>query len=232
MARTVFILLLLFSFILVMSSVAMAQDDDDDNDTTGDDDSADDDSADDDDFYSSELYFESPSALEPSETYEFMFTVVNHAIAPDDKGIVKGDWINQVDLTMPSTDYLVDESQLTAPIPLYGDTGDETEIEKWEVSFDHNTTTITWQAFGVVTSVNYGDIREGDFLSFQFVATTDAEPTGTWESETPFLWVLYSDEGNTVAGEAYIGEQIDDDDDDNDADKGDDDDDSGGGCGC
>jgi hypothetical protein len=249
-------LMLMLSMTLVMTSVAVAQYDDDDDtvvdddddttmddddDTTmdddddtmdDDDDSMDDDDdtgPDDDDFFSSTLKFDSPAALEAEQEYEFVFTVTNASVEEPEKS----DWINQVDLTMPSQDYVVNEEELSAPVPLYGDTGDEFEIDRWEVSFDPNTSTITWQCFGVVTSINYGDIREGDFLSFQFVATTDAVPTGTIESEIGFDWILYSDEGNMVTGTSYIGQDDDDDDDDNDTVPGDDDDDSGGGgCGC
>jgi hypothetical protein len=242
MTRKFLLLMLMLSF--VMTSVAFAQVDDDDDtmadddddtmaDDDDDDDSMDDDddtAGDDDDFFNSSLEFDSPTALEADKEYEFIFTVTNTAVEGDEKA----DWINQVDLTMPSQDYAVNEAELDAPDPLYGNTGDEFEIDRWEVSFDPNTSTISWQCFGVVTSVNYGDIREGDFLSFQFLATTDSVPTGTVESDIGFDWILYSDEGNMVTGTAYIGtEGPDDDDDDDDDVAGDDDDDSGGGgCGC
>jgi hypothetical protein len=240
MRNKLMIMMLMLCLVLAGATVASAQvddDDDDDNDTMADDDDDDDDdtagddddSGDDDGFFASTVEFTSPDALDPNEEYEFIFEVTNNALLDPDQ---KGDWINQVDLSMPSGDYVVDENELTAPVPLYGDTGDETEIEKWEVSFDPNTVTITWQAFGVVTSANYGDIREGDVLPFQFVATTDSTPTGTLESGIGFNWVLYSDEGNTVSGTAYIGDEGPADDDDDDTDSGDDDDDSGGGCGC
>lgn len=243
MRDKVFLLMLLLCFVLAGAPVALAQVDDDDDtmydddddtvyddddDTTVDDD--DDTAGDDDDFFASTVEFTSPEALDPDQEYQFFFEVTNNAVLNPDE---KGDWINQVDLSMPSSDYVVNEGELEAPEPLHGDTGDETEIEKWEVSFDPNTVTITWQAFGVVTSADYGDIREGDVLTFNFVATTDSIPTGTLESGVGFNWVLYSDEGNMVNGTAYIGEDIvDDDDDDDTTPSGDDDDDSGGGCGC
>jgi hypothetical protein len=251
MTRKFLLLMLMLSMTLVMTGVAFAQVDDDDDtmldddddtmmddddDTTmdDDDDSMDDDddtAGDDDDFFNSTLEFDSPTVLEADKEYEFIFTVTNTAV----EGTEKADWINQVDLTMPSQDYAVNESELTAPDPLYGNTGDDFEIDRWEVSFDPNTSTISWQCFGVVTSVNYGDIREGDFLSFQFVATTDSVPTGTVDSDVGFDWILYSDEGNMVTGTAFIGAETPggDDDDDDTVDIGDDDDDSGGGgCGC
>ena len=221
MTRRLLILMLIVGLSLALTTLAFAADDDDELD----DDEADDDEADDDDatggtFYESTVEFTNPLALDADTQYEFTIVVTN-AATPGEK---KGDWINQVDLTMASQDYIVDDENLTAPSPLYGDTGDETEIDRWEASFDANTATITWQAFGVVTSVAYGDIREGDFLSFQFVATSDSVPTDG------FLWVLYTDEENFVSGTAYVGEEPDDDDTADDDDSGDDDDDSG--CGC
>ena len=252
MARRVLLLFLILGLLLALSNIAIAQDDDDDtvdddddttdddddttdddddttdddDDTTDDDDDTTDDDDDtgddDDDFFASTLVFDSPTALDPETEYEFQFTVTNNAIADDEE---KAEWIKAVDLTLPSQEYLLDETDLTAPEPLYPE-----ETERWEVEFDANSSTISWQCFGVVTSVNYGDIREGDFLSFQFIATTDSVPTGTYESEVGFNWVLYGDNENVVPGTSYIGEEPVDDDDDT---LGDDDDDSGGGgCGC
>ena len=238
MTKRLLFLILILGLFLALTTLAFAADDDDSadddsaDDDSADDDSADDDEADDDDaddddaaggtFFDSSVEFTNPLALEPETPYEFTILVTNNATLGEEKG----DWINQVDLILPSQDY--SEPELEEPAPLYGDTGDDYEIDHWEASFDANTATITWQAFGVVTSVAYGDIREGDSLSFQFVATTDAVPSNT------FLWVLYSDEGNTVNGEACPGGCDDDDDavDDDDAAGDDDDDDDSGGCGC
>ena len=179
-------------------------------------------------FYASTVDFVMPEALDAEAMYEFIFEVTNNAVAEREKA----DWIKQVDLMMPSQEYVVDENELTAPNPLYGDTDDVTEIDRWEVSFDSNTSTITWQCFGVVTSAEYGDIREGDTLSFSFVATTDVNEDGI--ATDGFNWILYSDEGNMVSGTSYIGEDsLDDDDNDDDNDDNNNDDDSGGGgCGC
>ena len=221
MTRRLLFLMLIIGLSLAMTTLAFAADDDDDNDAVDDDDDA----VDDDDdaggtFYDSTVEFTNPPALEADTQYEFTINVTNATMLGEEKG----DWIYQVDLTMASQDYVVSEEELTAPAPLYGATGDDTEIDRWEASFDVNTATITWQAFGVVTTVNIGDIREGDFLPFQFVATADSVPSDG------FMWVLYSDEGNVVSGTAYINEEeptpeVDDDDA-----AGDDDDDSG--CGC
>ena len=236
MTRRLLFIMLIIGLSLAMTTLAFAADDDDDNDAVDDDDDTvpddddtvpddDDDAVDDDDddggtFYDSDIEITNPLALEADSQFEFTINVTNATTLGEEKG----DWIYQVDLTMASQDYVVSEEDLSAPAPLYGATGDDTEIDRWEASFDVNTATITWQAFGVVTTVNIGDIREGDFLSFQFVATTDSVPSDG------FMWVLYSDEGNVVSGTAYVGEEPDIDDDDDTAGGGDDDDDSG--CGC
>jgi hypothetical protein len=237
MAKKLLLLMLMFSLTLVFGSVALAQmdDDDDDDDMADDDDDMadDDDAADDDDtggdFTDSYLEFDSPTSLEPDSEYEFNLTVYNAATF-EEKG-KQGEWIYAIDLTMPSVDYVVDTETLVGPDPIHGNTGDEFEITGWEANFDPTSATISWQCFGVVTSANYGDIREGDLLQFQFMATTDAEATDG------FPWVLHGDLGTDVDGVAFIGEEPDDDDDDDDTDDDDmggrsDDDDDGGGCGC
>ena len=237
MPRKLFFLMLLLSFMLILSGVAFAQadddddddddDDNDDNDDTSDDD--DDDAADDDDddtsFEDSYAAPDAPDSMEANTPYDFEFTVYNAATFNPDE---KGEWIYAVDLTMPSENYSVDETNLAGPSPLHGSVSEgEYQILGWEANFDPTSTTITWQAFGVVTSANYGDIREGEMLSFQFSATTDDVPTDG------FHWVLRGDMGTDVEGDFYINELPDDDDDDDDDDtSGDDDDDSGGGCGC
>ena len=218
MPRNLLFLILVLGLVFVVPSAVLAQDDDDasDDDATGDDDA-------DEGFFASSVMFTEPAALEPNAELFFQISVTNAAVA--DTG--KGDWINQVDLTMPSQDYVVDEAILTAPDPLHGATGDDTEIDKWVVSFDPTTVTITWAVMAAVSSANYGDIREGDTLAFEFTATTDADATDGFD------WVLYSDEGNIVTGTAYVEDQDDDDDDDDDDDNNDDnDDDDDGGCGC
>lgn len=236
MAKKLLLLMLILSLALVLHSVALAQTDDDDamdDDTTDDDatddDAADDDAADDDDdggeFTDSYLEFDSPTALEADIDYEFNLTVYNAATF-EEKG-KQGEWIYAIDLTMPSEDYVVDTETLAGPDPIHSGTDDEYEITGWEANFDPSSATISWQCFGVVTSATYGDIREGDLLAFQFMATTDAGATDG------FPWVLHGDMGTDVEGTAYITEEpTDDDEDDDDMGTRDDDDDDGGGCGC
>jgi hypothetical protein len=204
MLHKTFPILILFIFIFgVIQSNAQVFDDDDD---------------DDDDFFASTAVFTQPSALDPNTEYQFKIVVTNAAALSSEKG----DWINQFDLTMPSSNYEVEEETLTAPHPLHGATGDQTEIDRWEVSFDPNTVTITWQALAVVSSRNWGDIREGESLEFEFIAETDSNPSDGFD------WVAFSDEGNMLSGTAYIAPWTDDDDDndDNDASPPDDDDDT------
>ena len=210
MPRKWFVLMLALGLLLAFSGASFAQNDDDATD--------DDDDETEDGFFASTLEFTEPTALEANTQLLFTFVVTNNAVA----GETKGDWINQVDLAMPSLDYVVDEEALAAPDPLNGDTGDDYEIDQWEVQFDPTTVTITWSTLCTVTSMNYGDIREGESLAFQFTATTDADATDG------FAWVLYSDEENIHTGTAYIEGAPDDDDDTGDDDEDDDDD----GCGC
>jgi len=188
---------------------------------------ADDDSAPADDdsgttFMDSTLDFTSPQAIEASTEYEFIFDVTNKAM-PLKADQEKQEWIKKVDLAMPTADYAVNQDALVAPDPLHGDASEgDYRIDHWDVLFNPDTNAITWTAFGVATSVEYGDIREGDVLSFTFKATTDAIPTDG------FAWTPYGDMGDNVNGIAYIVEQGDDDDSGpDDDDTGDDDDDTG-----
>jgi hypothetical protein len=226
MAKKLLFIMLMLSLVLVLHSAALAQeDDDDDNDDN-------DDATDDDDmggtFEDSYLAFDSPTEIEGDTEYEFNLTVYNAATF-EEKG-KQGEWIYAIDLAMPSVDYVVSTDTLAGPDPIHGSTGDEFEITGWEANFDPSLATISWQCFGVVTSANYGDIREGDLLQFQFMATTDTDATDG------FPWVIHGDMGTDVEGKAYIGEEPVDDDDDDDDDDTDtprsDDDDDGGGCGC
>ncbi|HPQ71297.1 MAG TPA: hypothetical protein PKW95_19375 [bacterium] len=217
MTKKFLLMALILSFVFVLSGLAFAQEDDD----AADDD--DDDAADDDDdatFDDSTVEFTSPSALEANTPYEFQFQVFNAAAAASDKG----EWIKQVDMVLPDG-YLVDDTNLEGPACLHpGDYCDGS----WDVQFDATSATITWQSFGIVTTEEYGDIREQDVQTFTFNATTDEGPTDG------FNWILTGDEGSVVSGTAYIGGADDDDitpDDDTDN-GGNDDDDDDDGCGC
>jgi hypothetical protein len=201
----IFILFLLTAF---FPAIASAQTDDDDCDS----------------YFDSTLEFTQPPDIDPETQYQFVFTVTNAA----KPGTEKCDWIQQVDLTMPSADYAVDK--IDEPNPLHQET------ENWESYFDANTATITWSSYYVnPRAMMLGDIREGESLSFSFTATTDSQEDGT------FIWLLTGDEGNSVAGESWFDDDDDvigDDDDDDDAvapaddDQDDDGDDDGGNCGC
>jgi hypothetical protein len=210
----------------MLPGAAIAQNDDDMLD--------DDDAVDDDDdatsFEDSFLDFTAPDGLEADTAYDFELTVFNMAPQTDSTEKV-GEWIYAVDLTMPNPDgYAVDVENLGAPTPLHSGAAEGMyEISHWEANFDPNSATITWQAFGVVTSAEYGDIRENETLQFAFTATTDADATDG------FGWTLFGDYGTDVQGVAYINDGTPDDDDtddDDDAVASDDDDDSSGGCGC
>ena len=233
MARRFLFLILLVSFMLILPVAASAQmnaddDEDDDNDDNDDNDDDDNDATDDDDAADElnatlEFVNETGDELVAEEYYEFEIHVINNE---EYSATEKGEWIYKVELSMPSTAYAV-ELDTTAEYPIPVPDAKYEDTDHWESEFDPSSSTITWQSFGVVTSANYGDIREGDMMVFNFIATTDEEATDG------FHWMLYSDEGTEAEGVAYYGSGDDDDDDDNDdlPPSGDDDDDSGG-CGC
>jgi len=174
-----------------------------------------------DDIFDVYLDFDLPdTSLEPSVTYDFQFTVTN---AEEPPSLGKGEWIHTVDLMMPTTSYEVDVNQLSAPDPLHGNASEgQYQIERWETQFSPVSQTITWLCISAASSATYGDIREGERLSFNFVATTDGA------ASSDFYWVLYGDEGSVVSGSTHVGDDDDDDDDDDDGDESDDDDDEGG----
>ena len=194
MADKYIMFFIVLALTVFMSGIAIAQVDDDDDDS--------------DNFYDSTVIITDPTEIVPLTTYIFSITVVHGAPA----GSPRMDWIYQVDLSMPSQNYVVDEMSLDAPDPLH-----PTETDSWEVQFEPSTSTITWQSFSLVTSANNGDIRDGEMLGFQFVATTDDAPSDG------FSWSLSGDMGGQVSGIAYIGGDDDDDDDTTDDDTTDDD---------
>ncbi len=161
-------------------------------------------------FEDSNVEFGTPSMLEPSTEYQFVLTVKNGAEAAKEE---REDWIHKVTLTMPSFNYVIDEAGLLAPTPKHGDTTDY-----WDVGFNANNSTITWQIYGTATPWPMGDIREDEDLAFSFTATTDDAATDG------FFWSLYGDQGNIVNGTSTIGSTGPDDDDEDDDDAIDDDD--------
>jgi hypothetical protein len=203
MLRFKFIFLVVAILALGMGT-SFAQVDDDDDDTVQ-------------DFFDSTVEFITPTSLESDTEYLFTILVTNYATPV----VPKADWINQVDLTMPSLGYAIDPAEIRVPTPLHGPPGPDA-IDRWEESLNPSTMTITWQAFAAVSSAHIGDIREGESLEFEFVATTDSVPTDGFD------WALYSDEGPVVFGTAYVeaGDDDDDDDDDNNTTGDDDDDDN------
>ena len=211
---------LILSFALAFSAVAFAQEDDDvlaDDDVVADDDAAGT------TFEDSTVTFTNPAAIDANTQYTFEFQVFNAAqeVTKGEKGI----WINKVEMVLPSEEYvLAEEGQPIEPDCLHSE-----YCDYWEAIFDYSNNVITWQSFGMVTTVEYGDIREQDVQTFSFIATTDAGPTDG------FAWTLWGDDESFVEGEWEFGGVVDDDtiepDDDVDVDDDGDDDDSGG-CGC
>ena len=210
---------LILAVLLAFSTVAFAQEDDD---------ASDDDATGGGTFQDSIVTFTNPTTLEADSTYQFEFEVFNAAEAEAKKGI----WIKKVEIVLPVGGYVLapDGEQPAAPDCL--NAGDFCEL--WEAMFDSTNNTITWQSFGMVTTVEYGDIREQDVQTFAFIATTDAGPSDG------FAWTLWGDDENFSFVEGiwnFFGDDDtgpDDDDfepDDDTSDQGDDDDDSGG-CGC
>jgi len=123
---------------------------------------------------------EFPVTLKASTKYNFAFEAFNKTGASNA--------IYRVDVTLPSPNYAVDSGSLVAPTALH------TAIGSWSVQFVQSTSTITWEFRGMVSSVEVGDIEEGQDLSFPFTATTDAKATDG------FPWVLTGD----LAGSAPV----------------------------
>ncbi|MCC6160393.1 MAG: hypothetical protein IT350_20240 [Deltaproteobacteria bacterium] len=240
------ILFLALCMSILMTGAAFAQDDDTADDDTADDDTADDDTADDDtadddadddmqdddtdddaadddaaDEFAADVFFTAPDALEPDTTYDFAFEVHNNTVAGDTQR-----WILQVDMFMPSANYAVNTDDLSAPDALHDG--------EWTAEADETpdgVPGIRWIYNGLTTSESYGDIREGEYLSFAFSASSDGDATDGFD------WRVVADSGDELSGVAYINEADDDDTDDDSgdddaADGDDDDDDDSGGCGC
>ncbi len=227
------IFVFMMAMILAFAVIANAQDDDtaaDDDvadDDTGDDDVTDDDVADDDfgggDFDAS-IDFTNPAAIDGETAYDFEFTVTNKTLA----GADVHNWINEVDLWMPSTEYVV--STISDPDPINPQGGEW--LSENITDADQNPVGIKWLFSLGSTSVSHGDIAEGESLEFAFRARTDAAATDGFD------YKIVADSSAEVTGTAYIvapsGDDDDDDtgsdDDDDDADSDDDDDDDAGGC--
>ena len=206
MTRKLFWMALILSFVFA-SGLAFAQEDDD----AADDDAADDDAVD-------WVTFTDPAALEGNTEYEFTFSVFYNA-EPEAKGL----GIKQVDMNLPGTDYILEEEGQPAPPDCLN-----ADCDRWEVYVDTENKSISWQSFGTVSTIEYGDIREQDVQTFAFIATTDDVPTDG------FAWSLWGEDDSLVKEGVWFFGGDDDDiapDDDTEPDDDDDNDDSGG-CGC
>ena len=229
MTKKFLLMALVLGFALALCGIAYAQTDDDavDDDAVDDDASADDDAT---TFDSSSFAFTLPTAIAANTQYTFTFDVFN-AAQPSTKA-TKGIWIREVDLNLPANYVLAAEAdQLAAPSCLH--TGDG-YCDHWEANFDSTANKITWQSFGTITTVEFGDIREQDTQTFSFLATTDDGPANA------FPWKLWGDDGDPihggngsfVEGTAVIGGADDDTITDDDTTSGDNGGGDNGGCGC
>ena len=181
-------------------------------------------------FDDSTVNFTGPAVLEADTEYLFELEVFNAAqkVAGE-----KGVWVGKVEITLPggaNGDYVLAKETDQPQAPECLNPGEYCDY--WEAMFDYTNKIITWQSFGMVNSVEYGDIREQDILAFAFTATTDQFPS------TGFAWTIFGDNGDFVEGSWVFPDPPDDDDtaDDDafglDDDAADDDDDSDDGCGC
>jgi len=171
--------LLIALMVCAMAVVAYAADDDasptDDDATPADDDAsppADDDST---DIFgltgtAGGAY---PVMLKANTQYDFAFDVFNK-----NGGTIA---IKKVDISLPSKTYKVDGT-VAAPKALHPTLG------TWKADYAEATATITWEFQGMVSSAEVGDIKEGETLTFSFVATTDAAGTDG------FAWTLTGDD--------------------------------------
>jgi hypothetical protein len=120
---------------------------------------------------------DSIKCFQPETEYEFAFKVENHG----DFGVA----IRKVEIAMPALGYKMVE--YSAPEALHEDM-------QWYVDYDEATTALTWESMPINagSSAELGDIREGDSLTFSFVAITDEQATDG------FIWTLTGDDGGTT----------------------------------
>jgi len=219
--KPMFLSLALF---LVLASTTFAQDTDIDDDAAV-------------SFADSSVTLTEPPYFCANTEYTFKIQVFNAAAIPEPGEIGIG--IKQIDYILPSADWTYHEDgQPLPPAPLHPE-----KVEKWALSFDPAMQTITWQTISLVSTGEYGDIREQDVLGFSFIATTDGGPTDG------FAWTLFGDDaaGSTVSGtwfwsdsdgkdcddsEAPDDDADDDDQADDESDLDDDENSTDAGCGC
>jgi hypothetical protein len=132
-------------------------------------------------------------------------------------------WIYLVEMFMPNPDYVISQD-VAVPDAIHG--GGEWQADIF--NNDAGEVGISWEFVTSTTSTGFGDIQEGDFLDFSFVATTDEAATDGFD------WKLTTDTFEIATGTAYVGGEPTDDDTTptDDATGDDDDDDDSGGCGC
>lgn len=169
--------------------------------------------------------------LQPSTTYTFGFDVWNMFGGSES--------IKKFSITFPDPDYVLDQSSLTPPAAL---THEGEETGTWAVTFDSATSTIFWEYTGPSATPEIGNIRESEYLTFTFVATTDSEER-LYCGGAAHSWFDYSITGDadpptlfedtwyfsiqTCSDDDTVG-----DDTDNNDEADSDDDDSDKGCGC
>ena len=183
--------------------------------------------------FSAAAEFLSPQFIVSDEAYDFEFRIENTSTS----GADANNWICEVDLFMPSSNYTLNEDIIANPDALHS--GEWTH----EIDQNDNRDLIMWMHSGLnATSSSLCDIREGEALEFSFRADTGEGP------DDGFDWSVQSFAGEWDTGTAYINGSNDDDDDsgDDDVDLVDDDtdgannyahgsdtsDDSDSGCGC
>ena len=155
----------------------------------------------------STVEFIEPTMIQAGQKLLFRMRVT-HGV--DAAGTERGEWIYKVGITLPTTDYGVDNDSLVTPDPLHG-IGDPYAVDRWEVEYDPTLAMFTWECFAVDMDERWGDIREGDSIVFDFTATVDDA------ASNGFTWTLWGDKGNSVTDTIFIDEPSDDDDnDDND----------------
>ncbi|MBZ0273228.1 hypothetical protein K8I61_14415 [bacterium] len=167
-----------------------------------------------DENFDAELYFDSPSAIVPDTEYLFEFSVENYSPVPTTAGVANN-WISDVEIFMPSADYMPNVVSLDSPDALHPADGE------WQVSYGMDvdgTYYIRWMFVAHGSAAVIGDIHEGELLGFEFTATTDSAATDGFD------YTLINDVGDSIDGTAYIGGADDDADDDDMDDDADDDD--------
>lgn len=113
-----------------------------------------------------------------------------------------GEAIRKFVLTLPCAEYELDLATLVAPAPLIhaGETPGT-----WQVAFDAETHTITYEYFEADGAAGVGNIRARESLLFSFTATTNRIPGNYGVASSNFGPTLVGDGDSPTVIETFCG---------------------------